>query len=186
LVNFSLSQHTVPRVWKIAHVTTVPKTSPITGYGDLRPISVTPILSRTVEKLVVRNYLTSVLQCPLFHDQYAYKPTGSTTCALADLVTGQLADPATCGQTTRGLVNSRTGQLAHWTSRGLDNSRSGLHHLFTVKSTPPGAMHLRQRGRDFVLPNIRYEFNKRHLLFVHFLIMSKFYVVGLCLRVCML
>ena len=39
-----------------------------------------------------------------------------------------------------------------------------LHHLFTVKSRPPGAMHLRQRGHDFVLPNIRYEFNKRHFI----------------------
>jgi len=27
-----------------------------------------------------------------------------------------------------------------------------------------GAMHLRQRGHDFVLPNIRYEFNKRHFI----------------------
>jgi len=39
-----------------------------------------------------------------------------------------------------------------------------LHHLFTVKSRPPGAMHLRQRGHDFVLPNIRYELNKRHFI----------------------
>jgi len=39
-----------------------------------------------------------------------------------------------------------------------------LHHLFTVKSRPPGAMHLRQRGHDSVLPNIRYEFNKRHFI----------------------
>jgi len=41
LVNFSLSQHTIPRVWKIAHVNLVPKTLPVTGYGDLRPIPVT-------------------------------------------------------------------------------------------------------------------------------------------------
>ena len=72
------------RVWKTAHVTPVPKTSPIAGHGDLRPISVTSLLSRTVEKLLVKNYLTSVLYRPLFHDQHAYKPTGSTTCALAD------------------------------------------------------------------------------------------------------
>jgi len=51
-------------------------------------------------------------------------------------VTGQLADTPThglptCGLddsrigqwTSRGLVNSRTRQLADWTSRGLDNSR---------------------------------------------------------------
>jgi len=39
-------------------------------------------------------------------------------------VTGQLADTPTRGLPTRGLVNSRTSQLADWTSRGLDNSRS--------------------------------------------------------------
>ena len=72
------------QVWKTAHVTPVPKTSPVTGYGDLRPISVTSILSRTVEKLVVKNYLTSVLHCPLFHDQYTYKPTGCIICATVD------------------------------------------------------------------------------------------------------
>jgi len=33
-------------------------------------------------------------------------------------VTGQLADVP-----TRGLVISRTGQLADWTSRAVDNSR---------------------------------------------------------------
>ena len=36
-----------------------------------------------------------------------------------------------------------------------------LHHLFTVKSRPPGAMPC---GHDFVLANIRYEFNKRHFM----------------------
>jgi len=41
-------------------------------------------LEPAVEKLLVKNYLTSVLCSSLFHDQCAYKPTGSTTCALAD------------------------------------------------------------------------------------------------------
>ena len=44
------------------------------------------------------------------------------------------------------------------------SERHCLHHLFTVKPRPPGAMHLRQRGHDFLLPNIRYEFNKRHFI----------------------
>jgi len=85
LVNFSLTQYRVPLVWKTVHITPVPKTSPVTGAGDLRLISVTSILTRTVEKVVVRNYLTPLLRSSLFYDQYAYKPTGSTTCALADL-----------------------------------------------------------------------------------------------------
>jgi len=54
LVNFSLTQCWVPLVWKTDHITPVPKTSPVTAAGDLRPISVTCILSRTVEKPVVK------------------------------------------------------------------------------------------------------------------------------------
>jgi len=85
LVNFSLTQCRVPLVWKTAHITPVPKTSPVTGAGDLQPISVTSILSRTFEKVLVRNYLTPLLRSSSFYDQYAYKPTGSTTCAPDDL-----------------------------------------------------------------------------------------------------
>jgi len=74
----------VPRIWRTAHITPVPKCSPVSSPSDLRPISVTSILSRTVERLIVRNYLTPLLRTELFNDQYAYKPTGSTTCALID------------------------------------------------------------------------------------------------------
>ena len=34
----------------------------------------------------------------------------------------------------------------------LGAERHCLYHLFTVKSRPPDAMHLRQRGHNFVLP----------------------------------
>jgi len=57
----------------------------VTGPGDLRLISVTSILCRTVEQVVVKNYLTPLLDSTPFYDQFAYKPTGSTTCSLADL-----------------------------------------------------------------------------------------------------
>jgi len=57
----------------------------VTAAGDLKPISVTSLLSRTIESVVVKNYLTPLLYCSSFCDQYAYKPTGSTTCALVDL-----------------------------------------------------------------------------------------------------
>ena len=40
-------------------------------------------------------------------------------------VTGQLADLATRGWTTRGLVNSWTGQVTDRTTHGLGNSRTG-------------------------------------------------------------
>jgi len=37
------------------------------------------------------------------------------------LATGQFADKPTRGQSSRGLVNSRTSQLADWSTRGLVN-----------------------------------------------------------------
>ena len=39
-----------------------------------------------------------------------------------------------------------------------------LNHLYAVKSRSLGAMRLRTRGHHFVLPTIKYEFNKRHFI----------------------
>ena len=50
--------------------------------GDFRPISVTPILSRLVEKLIVQKYLRPAISNELIKDQFAFRPTGSTTNAL--------------------------------------------------------------------------------------------------------
>ena len=64
LVNFflSLTQREAPVTRKTANIIPVSKTSLVSGPYVLRPISVTPILSRTVEKLVAKNYLTP--SCP--------------------------------------------------------------------------------------------------------------------------
>ena len=48
----------VSSAWRTAAITLVPKCMPIKGLGDLKPISVTPILSRMVERLVVRDYIS--------------------------------------------------------------------------------------------------------------------------------
>ena len=54
--------------------------------GDFRPISITPVLSRVMEKLVVRNYVYPAILDPpdqlTFDDQFAFRPTGSTTAAM--------------------------------------------------------------------------------------------------------
>ena len=38
-----------------------------------------------------------------------------------------------------------------------------LRHIYTVKEKP-GAMRLRTRGRDFMLPFIKYNFNKKNFI----------------------
>jgi len=61
------------------------------------------------------------LYCSLL-SRYNVEHSGTYSLYLG--VTGQLADTP-----TRRLVNSRTRQLAYWTSRGLDNSRMPLATL---------------------------------------------------------
>jgi len=70
---FSLRIGRPPVAWTVTKVAQ-PKES-----SDFRPISVTSILSSLVEKIIVRKYLLYALPQT---DQFAYKPTGSTTAAL--------------------------------------------------------------------------------------------------------
>ena len=85
LVNFSIVKCSVPVAWRTAYITPIPKTSAASEPADFRPISVTPIFVRLTEKLIVRDFLLPRIVPELFNDQYAFKPTGSTTCALIDL-----------------------------------------------------------------------------------------------------
>ena len=90
LYNLSLEQSVVPIQWKSSRITPVPKvTHPLTCQ-DYRPISITPILSRIMEKALVKSFLYPVLihsdHSSHFADQFAFRPTGSTTSALVYLL----------------------------------------------------------------------------------------------------
>ena len=85
LINYSINEGVVPQSWKQAIITPVPKTQPVSSVSDLRPISVTPVISRIVERLVIRDYLIPCIPSEHLTDQYAYKQTGSTTCAVINV-----------------------------------------------------------------------------------------------------
>ena len=72
----------MPEQWKRSVITPVPKVSRPMSISQFRPISVTPILSHLAEKLVVRNWLFPAIESTVIADQFAFKPTGSTTCTL--------------------------------------------------------------------------------------------------------
>jgi len=80
LINTMLQTGQPPSAWKSALVTPIPNSATVKSFGDLRPISVTPILSRVVEKLIVQKFIV-----PALPHQFAYWPTGSTTAALISL-----------------------------------------------------------------------------------------------------
>src|SRR3984885_15167889 len=60
------------------------------GVSDFRPISITSVLSRILEKHVGRAYFYPILTNPNinqpFSDQFAFRPSGSTTAALIALL----------------------------------------------------------------------------------------------------
>ena len=90
LVNASLLSSSVPTQWKSACITPLPKVPQPLGPSDFRPISITPVLSRLFEKAIVSQYLYPSFPSPTlnisFSDQFAFRPTGSTTAALISIL----------------------------------------------------------------------------------------------------
>ena len=60
LFNKSIAISVVPLQWKRAYICTVPKNTTPTDHSDFRPISITPVLCRTLERVVVKRFLCSV------------------------------------------------------------------------------------------------------------------------------
>jgi len=86
IINKSIISGTPPDSWKQAVITPVPKIPNPKAFDDFRPISVTSILSRLTEKIIVQSYVLPVLANDgLLGDQFGFRPTGSTTSALVYL-----------------------------------------------------------------------------------------------------
>ena len=90
IFNLLLSTSTVPNQWKRARIRPVPKTPTPQLPADYRPISVTPVLTRITERIVAQRYIYPALTSPPptlhFADQFAFRPTGSTTAAIIPLL----------------------------------------------------------------------------------------------------
>jgi len=95
LFNKSLFTSTVPLQWKYAFIQPVPKIASPLVHSDFRPISITSVLCRTLERIIVRQFLYPAILASLsFTDQFAFRPTGSTTAALIAIlqsITAQLS-----------------------------------------------------------------------------------------------
>lgn len=90
LINLSLQTSIVPSQWKRARIRPVAKIPTPKNAAEYRPISITPVLTRLMERLVVRRYVYPALSTPppslQFYDQFAFRPTGSTTAAIIYLL----------------------------------------------------------------------------------------------------
>src|SRR6218665_3054968 len=88
LFSLSLSHSYVPPEWKNAVIHPIPKVNPAFAASDYRPLSVAPILSRILARLVVRGFVYPSFcvnsMAEKIRDQNAFRPSGSTTAALVD------------------------------------------------------------------------------------------------------
>ena len=82
LFNRSLQEQFVRCHWKLANVTPIPKESPLTNCNQLQPISLTNIIIRLFEKLILKFELFHIIKSLIGPDQFASKENSNTTMAL--------------------------------------------------------------------------------------------------------
>ena len=81
-LNTSFLEYKVPDAWKLANVCLLPKASSICNINeDLRPISLTPTLSKVAESFIIDIALKSVLLPIIDPGQFEFIPGSSTTLA---------------------------------------------------------------------------------------------------------
>ena len=85
IFNTSIASGTFPTAWKDSNVTPVPKVTPITGMGDLRPISLTAIVSKVLEDFVVE-WLIEDVEHIIDPSQFGCLKGTSTTYCLLDMM----------------------------------------------------------------------------------------------------
>lgn len=84
IINQSIKTHTFPDSWKIAKVIPLPKITSVENYKDLRPISILPVMSKIIEKIVCMQ-LTTYLETHniLPEHQSGFRKAHGTAAALS-------------------------------------------------------------------------------------------------------
>ena len=95
----------MPQSWKDADIVPVPKRKPIYDVNkDLRPISLTPVLSKVAEDYVVEYFLKPVVLEKVDVRQFGTVPGSSTTQALISMVHAWLRATDKNGATVRTVL----------------------------------------------------------------------------------
>ena len=87
LINMSFQKQLLPTLWKKANVIPLQKNQIIEDFNkDLRPISLTPTLSKIAEDFVLQEHVKPAVLKKIRPDQYGCVPYSSTTHALIYLI----------------------------------------------------------------------------------------------------
>lgn len=87
LLNSSYKQQKLPLSWKQANITPIPKEKPVKDISKhLRPISLTPALSKLAEDFVVEKYIAPAVLSVIDPFQFGGIPRSSATKALISMI----------------------------------------------------------------------------------------------------
>ena len=87
ILNCSFQENKLPKIWKLANVVPVPKSTPVKQINQhLRPISLTPILSKLAEDFVVSRQLKPAILKIIDPNQFGVIPGSSTSQALIKMI----------------------------------------------------------------------------------------------------
>ena len=87
ILTASYTEQRLPTFWKMADVTTLPKKKPVVDIQkELRPISLTPCISKVAEEFDVDGFVKLVVMNILDDNQYRAIPNSSTTMALISML----------------------------------------------------------------------------------------------------
>lgn len=80
VLNASYLEQKLPSAWKQANITPIPKSNPINDINKhLRPISLTPVLSKLDEDFVIEKYVASAILDIIDPAQFGGIPKSSAT-----------------------------------------------------------------------------------------------------------
>ena len=106
LLNASYKQQRLPSIWKLANVSPLPKVKMVQDLNkkELRPISLTPNISKVAEHFVVKGYVKPAVLKKIDPNQYGAIPKSSTIFALLSMVHNWTSGLDGTGSTTRIIL----------------------------------------------------------------------------------
>ena len=105
IINLSLNEQSLPKIWKFADVSPLPKVKPVEDLKkQLRSISLTPCLSKVVEECVILDYVKPAVLDVLDPSQYGAVPNSSTTQALIHMLHNWSKETDGNGATVRAIL----------------------------------------------------------------------------------
>ena len=105
ILNASYAEQRLSAIWKIADVTPLPKKKPVVDIQkELRPISLTPCISKVAEEFVLDGFVKPAVMNILDHNQYGVIPNSATTMALISMLHSWSLGTDGNGATVRTLL----------------------------------------------------------------------------------